>query len=225
VINLVPIRVKSTGPTDGRQLLRLLFHGKADQLRSVHHTLFRPMLPENTQIPEPSAEMPEIAYQVTRRDRLWEPWARRDASDAMRLLLARDRLPKAERALVLSFLVSNELLFGGTGLTPGCLDIWSLEALVLAPTPATRVDRAEALVALGQVESAKSMLLCLLDVPMDETDAIICRACLAQAASIVGDDVGARRWMDEARASVTSANESTLLPILAYLQSDAAASA
>ena len=153
---LIPFRATVSGlscGTDGLRLLRLLSRSRPDVFAEAHSELLRLVIPEGTRLPPPSANFPEIAYQISRPDRSSEAWARRDAAEVLRGMLSRNDLPTAERALVLVDLVEGEL-FDGRSADPALLDAWSLEAVALSPVPRQHALRRAALTALDRAEEA-----------------------------------------------------------------------
>ncbi len=135
----------------------------------------RSIAPVGMDILPVSRSTPEIIYQVTRSDRLTDPWGRRDTSLALQDLLAQKRIPALERALVLDCLT---LLEGGKGKEASVelMDAWSQEAVALAPGPYTLVTRGGALVALGQPAEALALLT-----PLVEPATAVGRGALCQA--------------------------------------------
>ena len=93
-------------------------------------------------------------------------------------------------------MVSQELTWGNTGATLTELNAWSLEALQFVPCPALEITRAGALVALGRPEEARVVLTPLLDLPLDPTNAMGCRAFLALAARALDDPGEDRLWQE-----------------------------
>lgn len=92
-----------------------------------------------------SPAWPEIAYQVTRPDRLREDRARRDGCTVLRGLLDDPALTWFERLLVHEELVLQKASHGDGIVAAAALDAWSAAALDDAPTLPLRVARAGAL--------------------------------------------------------------------------------
>ena len=153
---LIPFRTTVSGlscGTDGLRLLWLLSRSRPDVLAEAHSELLRLVIPEGARLPPPSANFPEIAYQMGRPDRSSDAWAQRDAAEVLRGMLSRNDLPTAERAVVLVDLIEGELL-NTRGADPALLDSWSLEAVALSPVPRQRALRSAVLTALGRAEEA-----------------------------------------------------------------------
>jgi hypothetical protein len=215
VVNLFPAPAKRSGlGTDGRQLLRLLFRRRTKDIFKLRDALLRQMVPDGAPLPDQSADTAEILYQYCRADLFTHPWVQRDAAEVMPRVLRRNHLPNAEKALVLNFLVSIELMFGGGGLSARCLDAWSREALAIAPTSAQRAQRGALLIALGRTDDGTTLLLELLSEPINTTADVLVRAFLAMAARGQGNSDDARRWNDEARVTMVSTNLNRIRPVV-----------
>ena len=109
-------------------------------------------------VPAPSPAWPEIAYQVTRPERVGETWARRDACTVLRTLSDGPDLTWFERLLVRDELILQEATDGEGVLTPAELDAWSAAALEAAPTGPIQVARAGALCRLERWDEAEALL-------------------------------------------------------------------
>jgi hypothetical protein len=117
----------------------------------------RLVLPDGAPIPTPSSDAPEIIYHVTRRDRLTDPWARREGSAGLQNVLARGALSEPERVLVLQNLAMIERSKKDEG-SLALMDAWSQEAVALAPRPYTLVARGGVLLSLGRPTEALALL-------------------------------------------------------------------
>ena len=109
-------------------------------------------------VPAPSPAWSEIAYQVTRPERVGETWARRDTCTVLRTLADDPALTWFERLLVRDELILQEATDGEGVLTPAELDAWSATALEAAPTGPIRVARAGALCRLERWDEAQALL-------------------------------------------------------------------
>ncbi len=143
--------------SDGERLRRFLRNRDTPPVVGAQAHLTR-RLGITEPAPPPSPALPEIAYQLTRPERLKEAWARRDMSRVLRDVLARADLTWLERLAVHDELVVREAQHGEGLLTAAELDRWSAEALEIAPLPALRITRAGALFRLGRLDEAEALL-------------------------------------------------------------------
>jgi hypothetical protein len=157
---VIPFSRKWRGQTqvsDMLSILRLLRHPQTGTLDELYAAQMRRVLPAGALVPAPSADAPEIIYYVTRRDRLSDPWGRRDVSAGLREVLARGTPSEPERALILQNLALIERHKGDEG-SLELMDAWSQEAVALAPCASTLVTRGGVLLSLGRPAEALALL-------------------------------------------------------------------
>ncbi len=143
--------------SDGERLRRLRRDGHLWSATEAQLRLAK-RLGLDSPVTAPSSAWPEIAYQVTRPERVGEAWARRDTCAVLRALADGPGLSPFERLVVQDELILQEATEGEGVLTPAELDAWSAAALRAAPTGPIRVARAGALCRLERWDEAKAML-------------------------------------------------------------------
>jgi hypothetical protein len=204
LLTLTPFKSKARGrvrPSDGLQLWRQLVRKPPDVFTTQYATLMTLVFPTDRPAPHPSPAACELVYQVLRSDRMIDAWAMRDAVASVRTLLGPWQLNMAERAVALDFLVSSEVLLGGTEIIETELEMWSAEACILAPGIATTLTRAGVLATTGRAEQAMDMLLALPECEGTRPIVSIFRYWLhmAQAAAARGWDGTVKQSLDMAR--------------------------
>jgi hypothetical protein len=195
--SVVPYAKKWRGteqPSDTLKIWRLLRHPEADAISEGHAVHMRRILPAGMPAPSPSPDTPEIIYQVGRRDRLTDQWARRDASAVLQRVLARHRLPAAERAYVLDNLVRTGLL-RRIDVPLERLEAWSLEAIALVESPYTLVTHGGVLLALGRPAEAEALLTPLLGAATVAGQGALCEAYIKQAAAMLRHEQAKHRLL------------------------------
>ena len=217
LVTLAPYRWGRGGQrrsSDGMQLWTYAVRRPPDPFAASYAAMQAAVLPAGAERPPPSPAAPELIYQMTRRDRLRDAWAARDASAAMLGLLRTGALRLAERIMALDFLAGNEVLFGGTGATLADLDAWSEEAVALSPCPGPHMTRASVLTRLGRPAEAEAMLRPLLDSARGPGEAALCRLHLAEAAAALSQREQAGNWLAQARAAAAGPHRRLLLDLI-----------
>ncbi len=210
LINLIPFSFKRNGfpvRSDGLFLVSTLFGRGMPTLADCQAALLHSLGPLNGAMPSVSSFTAEIVHQASRRDRFNEEWACRDASAALRRLLTRPDLGRAERAIVLDLLVENEMLAGDSGASDADLDGWSSEASSLFESPALQVSRGSTLAALGRPADARAMLRMALSHELHPLNAAVGRPALSRAIQARGDTEAATRLEREAWMAIQDSTD------------------
>ena len=214
-VALIPYRSRGLvrrRASDGLQLWRHLVHKPPpDLFREQYRGIAGLVLAAGTPLPEPSPNAPDLFYQMVRSDRLQDAWSARDASDAVRRIVARPSLTSLERALAYDLLAGGAVLFGGMGATHAELDHWSTEAALLTPGPPTAITRGGVLAALGRGEEAEAILRPLLEGAALPAQKVLCLLFLARAAMAQFQPNAARVCLAEARAAASAKGASRRL--------------
>ena len=213
-ITLFPFKYRKQR-SDGLRLLDL--RRPLPDIRSLLDEAIRTLLPEQggePPLPIPSKVLPELFYQLFRPDRWTETWAAQDAAAVLQAVLVRSDLPPPQRAFVLASLLGMELTAIETGATPARLLVWAHDLGCLVGAERIKLFRGMALVMDGQFEAGQALLHATHAEPQGAMDCAANCALLAQAAAAQGDEAGACRWMNEARAVPRNDDLETVMPRL-----------
>jgi hypothetical protein len=195
VMNIVPLPTRPV-PTDGRQLLELLWRpawkAAYDKHVSGYHDGNAPLAM--------SAAATRLLFHSFRL--LVDEDARPAAREGMMRELHGDGLTREERMWALDALVSDGIVYGDPA-SRLHLDAWSQQALELGrDRPTLQGSRGAVLVELGRYAEGKALLAPLAAPEQADTfDSFMSRAFLALAEHGLGNDGAARQCADLARAN------------------------
>ena len=150
----------------------------------------------------PDCELPEFFYQSVQAVTSDEAWVVQDAAAALKVILARVGLPKPERALILTILLTAELTGIDASAPPAHLVAWARELGSLRGESGSELLQGMVLVMDGQFEAGQKLLHAAYAKPQGLVECAANCALLAYAATAQDDEPGARRWANEVRLTV-----------------------